>query len=237
MCCLTTVLQIGDPGPRALLGAGRSDSDRMFERARRHSRRVRMLRVGLPIAVVVGGIAAVVVTTVLDPLRALAKLPVDLSGIVVSGTKITMQAPRLVGYTRDKRPYAVTAHAAAQDLANPDMLELHEIRATLEMQDKSGIEVVARTGYYDSKSELLRLQQNVVVTTPSYLGRLSEAVYDVRKGHIVSEKPVEVQMLQGKINANRLEVENSGEVIRFDRGVTMVLTPEPSDATGKVGAR
>jgi lipopolysaccharide export system protein LptC len=234
---LATVLQIGNQDRRSMLGGGRIDSDRVFLRARRHSRRVRFLRVGLPLAVIVGGVAAVVVTTVLDPLRALAKLPVDISGVVISGTKITMQAPRMVGFTRDKRPYAVTALAAAQDLTNPDMLELQQIRATMEMQDKSSVEVVARSGLYDTKGERLTLHQNILVTTPTYQGRLSEAIYDVHKGYILSEKPVEVQMMQGTINANRLEVENSGELIRFDRGVTMVLTPESRDVTGKVSAR
>ena len=41
----------------------------------------------------------------------------------------------------------------------------------------------------------------------------------MRNGNIVSEQPVEVKMPNGNLNANRLEVTNSGEVIRFDRGV------------------
>jgi len=48
----------------------------------------------------------------------------------------------------------------------------------------------------------------------------------VRKGHISSDKPVEVKMTRGTLNANRLEVINSGEVIRFDGGVVMHLNPE-----------
>ena len=44
------------------------------------------------------------------------------------------------------------------------------------------------------------------------------------KGSVVSEKPVVVQMLNGVLNANRLEVADNGEVIRFDGGVTMTLT-------------
>jgi hypothetical protein len=42
-------------------------------------------------------------------------------------------------------------------------------------------------------------------------------------------------MKQGTVNANRLEVLDSGEVIRFERGVVMVLTPQ--DADGKAGAK
>ena len=50
----------------------------------------------------------------------------------------------------------------------------------------------------------------------------------IKAGHVVSEQPVEVRFLQGKLNANRLEVQESGAVVRFDRGVTMVI--EDTDA-------
>ena len=46
---------------------------------------------------------------------------------------------------------------------------------------------------------------------------------DIRKGNVVSEKPVEVEMLQGTLNANRLEIVNSGELVRFDGGVNMTV--------------
>ncbi len=185
--------------------------------------------------VILGGAAAFVVLTWLDPLRALARLPVDLGGLVISGTKITMQQPRLVGYTRDNRSYEVHARAAAQDLANPDMLELQDIRATMEMQDKSVLQVVALSGLYDTKSEKLTLQQNILVTSANYEGRLSEAVIEVHKGNVVSDKPVELKMQQGTVTANRLEVVNSGSVVRFEGGVTMILTMD--SPTGKAGVR
>jgi lipopolysaccharide export system protein LptC len=223
---LSAGFEIENHDARALLGSGRRDGARMFRRAMRHSRMVRALRIGVPAAIVLGGVAVFAMMTVLDPLRALAKLPVDISGLVVSGTKITMQAPRLVGYTRDKRPYSLTAKAAAQDVANPNVLELQDIRATMQTQDKGAFQLSARRGVYDTKSEKLTLHQSIVVKSSNYEGHLSEASVEVRKGHIVSEKPVEVRMLQGTINANRLEVENSGDIVRFGHGVTMVVTAE-----------
>ena len=52
----------------------------------------------------------------------------------MSGTKITMEAPKLTGFTRDNRAYKVTADAAAQDITNPTVLELTGIRGKMEMQ-------------------------------------------------------------------------------------------------------
>lgn len=187
-----------------------------------------MLRIGVPLAVV-GAAATYAAMTLLNPLQALVKLPVDISGLVISGTKITMQAPRLVGYTRDKRPYALTARAAAQDIANPDVLELQDINATMETQGRGSVKVMARTGVYDSKSDKLTLRQDIVVTSDNYEGNLTEAYVEVKKGYILSEKPVVVRMQQGTINANRLEVEDSGDVIRFSSGVTMVMTADTPD--------
>jgi lipopolysaccharide export system protein LptC len=231
---LTAAVQTENPGARASL----RDSGRMFRRARRHSRAVQVLRIGVPLSVVLVA-AGTYAVSLLNPLQALVKLPVDISGLVVSGTKITMQAPRLVGVTRDNRPYSLTARAAAQDITKPDVLELQDIKASMETQGRGAFEVLAKSGVYDSKADQLTLRQNILITSQAYEGRLSEAHVDVKKGYLRSDKPVEVQMKQGTINANRLEVENSGEVVRFANGVTMVMSTDAVDptATGAVDRR
>ena len=191
----------------------------------RHSRHVRILRIAVPLSVVVvvvGGIAL----TVLKPLRVLSGVPVDVGSLVVSGTKIMMQQPRLAGFTRDNRRYNLIAQAAAQDVTKPDMIELHGINATMEMKDGAVFETTAKDGLYNSKTELLTLSQNIVVTSSSgYKALLNEAVIEVRAGRVVSDKPVEVKTATWTINANGMEVAESGDVMRFDRGVfvTMML--------------
>ena len=95
--------------------------------------------------------------------------------------------------------------------------------------------MTAQSGLFESKEDRLTLQNDVRLNSVAYQARLIEAVVNVRTNHIVSEKPVEVTMRQGTINANRLEVINSGEVIRFEGGVTMVLVPE-NEAAGQQAA-
>jgi len=214
---------IGEHGTRAVSTGGRIDGGRMYRRAMRHSRNVRVLRLAIPLTIVLGGLATIVVATWLDPLRKLAKLPVDAAGLVVSGTRITMQQPRMAGFTRDARPYVVTASTATQDLLNPDTLELQDIHAIMEMVDKTKFDLTAKSGIYDTKNEKLALQTNIVVISSRYTAYMSQALVNVKLGHVVSERPVEVKMLQGIINGNRMELLNSGDVIRFERGVTMVL--------------
>ena len=215
--------QTDDETARSYWTMSRGDSERAFRAARRHSRAVRVMRLAVPtgvILVLLGfGLAAY-----FNPLRALAKLPVNLSDLVVSGTKITMERPRMTGFTKDGRAYEFIADAAAQDLTKPDIVELRNIRAKLQMQDQSMTDMTADIGVYDTKREMLQLNNNIVLLSSNgNKGRLSQAMIDVRKGNVVSDQPVELEFLQGVLNAKQLEIVDSGDVIRFHGGVDMTL--------------
>jgi lipopolysaccharide export system protein LptC len=203
----------------------RGDSARAFQSARRHSRLVRTLRIAIPIAVV-ASLTVVFLVTYFNPLRMLAKLPINMNNLVVSGTKITMENPRMSGFTKDERAYEFSAEAAAQDLTKPDIVELRNIHGKLQMEDKSMMEMSADVGTYNTKLETLKLERNIVLS--------SSAEVDVKKGNVVSDQPVELEMLQGKLNANRLEIVDSGDLVRFLEGVDMVMmldnTPIPKPA-------
>lgn len=213
---------------------GRRDSERAFRAARRHSRLVRMLRVTVPIAVVAGCVIMFLITY-FNPLRMLAKLPINLNDLIVSGTKVTMEQPRMSGFTRDSRAYQVSAEAAAQDLTKPDLVELRNIRAQVEMQDKSTMKMSANNGIYNSKNDTLKLENNILLSSSGgYSGRLSEAMVNIRTGNVVSSQPVELQMLQGTLNANKLEIVDSGDLVRFHDGVVMdLMLNQPAAAPDK----
>ena len=223
---------------RAYWTMSRGSSERAFRAAQRHSRLVRLLRVALP-ATVLFVLAIVTLVTYFNPLRMLTKLPIDIGNLVVSGTKITMEQPRLSGFTHDGRAYEVTATAAAQDVTKPDIVELHDIRAKVQMQDNGSIQVTAAAGIYDTKAETLKLTRDILlISSTGYECRLSEALIDTRKGNVVSEHPVAVKMLQGTLNANRLEVIDSGDLLRFGDGVDMMLTlNQPDGAQNKAGVQ
>ncbi|HET9718096.1 MAG TPA: LPS export ABC transporter periplasmic protein LptC [Pseudolabrys sp.] len=213
----------------------RGDPEGVFAAARRHSRFVRLLRILLPATVCLSLLAAVLVTY-LNPLRVLARLPINIDNLVVSGTTVKMEQPRLAGFTRDARAYELTADSAAQDMTRPELIELRNIRAKVEMQDKSTMEINAATGLYDAKAETLKLDRDILLNSSTgYQGRLSEALVDIRKGNVVSERPVEVRLLQGTLNANQLDIADSGEIIRFHGGVVMdmmLAQPEPQQDAG-----
>jgi len=214
---------------------GRGDSDRAFRSARRHSRWVRVLRVAIPLAVVLA-LSVVFLLAYFNPLRMLNRLPIDIHGMAINGTKIAIDKPHLAGFTRDARSYDLSADAAKQDLTKPDVIELTNLHAKIQMKDKSLVTLSAAAGVYDSKGETLKLDRNIVITSPAYTGRLSEADVNIRSGHVVSKQPVQVNLLQGTLNAKQLEILNSGDLVRFGGGVDMVLTlGEASAPQAKTG--
>ena len=108
----------------------------------------------------------------LDPLKVLVRLPIDSGKLVISGTKITMEAPKLSGYTRDQRWYEMNAKAAAQDVTKPDVVELAEVRAKIETADKSTIFLSAKDGLYNRKTSILTSQPQ---RHPQIVDRLRDA--------------------------------------------------------------
>jgi lipopolysaccharide export system protein LptC len=214
------ILYPGDAA-KGLPASSRGNFERSYRSALRHSRHVRWLRI-----CVLAGIATlllfVLAINYLPPIGGL-RLPGELGKLVIHGTKITMQQPRLAGYTVDSRAYEFYADAAGQDITKPNLVELHKLHAKMEMQDNSTVEMSAVSGVYDAKTEMLTLSEDIeLFSSTGYEGRLSEAVIDVRKGNVVSDKPVTVKMLDGFLNAKRLDIVERGAVIRFS-GVAMTL--------------
>jgi|SRR5579883_233257 len=213
-----------DPGGVSF--AGGTDRERAFRVAARHSRVVRFFRRAIPVTLV-GVLAAIAAAAYFQPLRLLSKLPIDPGHLVLSGSKINMEAPRIGGFTRDGRPYDLTARSAAQDLTNPGVLELTEIQAHVTMQDHSTLELRAASGIYDTKSDLMDLKTNVVIITSSgYTVHMDEAKVDNKAGRVTSNRPVSVKMTTGTVDANGLEVVNNGDLIRFTGGVETHLVPQ-----------
>jgi lipopolysaccharide export system protein LptC len=211
---------------------GRSTGDRVFRSAARHSRRVRFLRLSIPLVILV--IAGVIgAKTFITPFKA-GNFLIDPGKIKeLSGTRLVMELPRLTGFTTDSRPYEMIAHTAVQDLTRPDILELKEIDAKVELQDGQHVTIKSINGTYDTKGEVLKLNDHITLnTTSGYEGRLSEATVYVASSRVVSERPVEVKLPNGMLHANRLEVTENGAIVLFSGGVEVDLDPQqPRPAT------
>ena len=199
-----------------------------FAVAARHSRLVRFLRIAVPAAVALS-LASVILTSVFNPFRLLLpKLPVDMSNLVVSGTKVTMESPHLAGYSQDQRPYEVWANTAVQDVTDPDHVELHTLRGKMLMEDQSTVTLEAVNGLMDTKQQLLNLHKDIYVQTSNgYQAWLSQAFVDMNKNTVTSDEHVDVKWADGKISADTMKVLGGGEIVRFDGHVVMNIDKLP----------
>jgi len=224
------VSNVIDAGERGWTASRRTDIDRAVRVAGRHSVMVRVTRIGLPVAVV-AGLSALVGLTYFKPRQMFEKVPVS-GKLAVQGSKITMELPHIVGFTRDNRAYELHAETAVQDISNPDVVELQNLRARMEMQDKDVVNVTANSGTYATKADKVVLRDQVIVTTQQgYKAVLREAAIEMKKGSVISEYPVDITLPNGWLKSNRLEIEGSGEVVRFGRGVTLYIEAEKSGAS------
>jgi lipopolysaccharide export system protein LptC len=202
-----------------------------FGAAQRHSRRVMLLRRVLP-AAVTGAVVLTIAWMWLDPLRFTRDIPVQMGKLSISGTKLNMDAPKLTGFSKDGRPYTVTAESAAQDLKTPGIIELSNIVGQFDSGARGNTVLNAKSGVYNYKAEQMRIFDGVDFrSTAGHSGQLSDATIETRKGHLVSENPVDFFFKEGSLHGNRFEVFEHGSVLVFEGGVTMILRPEPT-ATG-----
>jgi lipopolysaccharide export system protein LptC len=223
------VSNVIDAGEGGWTASRRTDIDRAVRVAGRHSLVVRATRIGLPIAVV-AGLGALGAVTYFKPTQVFEKAP--MGKLAVQGSKITMELPRIVGFTRDNRAYELHAETAVQDIASPDIIELQNLRARLEMQDKDVVNITANSGTYNTKGDKVVLRDQVVVTSQQgYKAVLKEAAIEMKKGNVVSEQPVDITLPNGWLKSNRLEIVDSGDVVRFGRGVTLYIEADKSGAS------
>jgi lipopolysaccharide export system protein LptC len=99
------------------------------------------------------------------------------------------------------------------------------------MEDKSTVTMDARTGYYDSKQQLLDLRKDIFLqSSTGYEARMTQAYIDINKGTVTSDERVDVKLLNGTLVADKLRILNSGEVVRFEGNVVMNLDKLGDDA-------
>ncbi|CEJ16075.1 Lipopolysaccharide-assembly, LptC-related [bacterium YEK0313] len=219
---------LDDFGGAAGGALGVAERAEAFRAAYRHSRRVRRLRIVVPVtaALLVAVVSAI---SWWDPFRAL-NLPVSIGALSLSGSKVTMEAPRLTGYTTDNRFYRVTATRAEHDVAHSNVVGLSAIDAEMELEGGGMARVVSSSGVLDTKSGVVQLTADVTVTTTNgQEGRVRTAVVDTRAGTISATGPVFLSSPRGEVSGDRMQISENGKVILLEGSVRGNFTPEPPD--------
>lgn len=228
-----------DRQERAQLQIDRSPHDgrtkRDYTRALKHSGRVRFFKLAIPVGAFLA-VALVIAITFFNPFASYGGL--TLGPVSVSGSRIVMDNPRLTGFQSESRPYVVTAREASQDVREPHLIDLVDLRANLTIDAAGAVaRVEAATGRFDTQTELLELTKDVRVVSTGYKVDLHSARVDFQTGSVVSPEPVRVEFESGTIEADGMNIVDNGKVITFEGNVRSVLVAPDLGMAGQSGTR
>ncbi|HWJ75064.1 MAG TPA: LPS export ABC transporter periplasmic protein LptC [Kaistia sp.] len=224
----------GEDGDYAWFDQTRAEIDARYRAARRHSARVRILKIVLPLVSLLAIVAFVVYVYVMP------SLPVNFSAssIDVSHNAIVMQDPHVSGYLSGGRSYELKADRAEQSLQNTKVVTLQNIGATIGMGRDDSALIKAASGTYYSDAERIVLDRKITFTTTTGIeGALESADIDLKAGTMNSDKPLAFRSAGSEIKANGVQVRDRGQRISFLNGVKVTYSiPAESSQAGQRAA-
>jgi lipopolysaccharide export system protein LptC len=145
--------------------------------------------------------------------------------------RLRMDSPRYVGQTKKNRPYEVTAQSASLDPRKANIVHLDHPAADIALGDEGDVRLSAQDGTYDRNTQKLLLDGGIeVVTSSGYRFATPSARVNLAQGWVRGWQPIEGAGPRGKLSADRFEIENTGDILRFEGRVKVtVLPPEERD--------
>lgn len=213
------------PAGRRIAVVPPPDRERAFAKAKRHSTRVRLLRV----AILISGLSAVAAMFAIAFFNPFAtKLgSLNFGALSVDGTKIVMDQPKLAGFRGDGQPYLLTAERALQDIKQPTIVQLQKVDGDIGMAGGEATHLSADEGVYDSVGERMELSKNVRIKNDRFTVLLRSAKFDFKSGVYGSDDRVEVHAADGTtIFADRAAAVNHGQELTFDGHVRTNIIPQ-----------
>jgi lipopolysaccharide export system protein LptC len=203
-----------------------------YRRALRHSRRVRALKVVLPVTatsacLIFGAYAWFVSAT---------GASVSLFGSEITDGKLVMANPRIEGFTGASLPYRMTAARAIQDLGDTNRIALEDIDALLPISPQNSAAVDAQRGVYYKDSNILEIDKDMTVTlTDGTVAHFQSARIDLDSGELSSQSPVTITSRSTRINADSMTVAGKGKHFVFERRVRVMITPGAVSSAAHTG--
>lgn len=203
-----------DTGPESTLS-------RAQRAARRHSGRVRRLRVLLPVA---GGTLALLMIGALLAPSFLTGL--DIASLGVTREGLVMETPRLSGTDGRGNSYEVTAERAIQNFASPTLVKLENIVAHIMLGPDGTADFTAKSGTYDTVAEHLVLDDGLkVASSKGYDAALTRVEIDLKSGGATVTSPIDITSDRGALHAAGARFDDKAGIVTFTGGVSLTLVP------------
>ncbi|WP_165899967.1 LPS export ABC transporter periplasmic protein LptC [Borborobacter arsenicus] len=193
-----------------------------FERAERHSHKVRFLKTVLPVLAFAMAAAFAGYSYLATP----KAVSVSADGAAYSDGKLVMANPKLDGFTKDNRPYNMTAARAIQDFQNEGIVELEGINAKLPVNNDNWASVTAPSGTYDRDKNTLDINGVMTITTSDgMVAKFKSAYLDIGTGGMKTDDAVDIQLKGTEVTSDSLTVLENGKVMIFENRVRMNIDP------------
>lgn len=196
-----------------------------YRAAIRHSRFVSLLRLLIPLGAILT-LIGLIAYSILDPFKALP-VKIDIGSLKLEGSAIMMERAEMKGYRDNETPFVVTASKAVQDIKEPQIVNLSDLKSTIAMPDKTNANIAAETGIYDTQKQILNVSGQVIIETRQYTVRMKSATVNFSDNSIVSKEPVNVSAVGGVISADEFSVFDNGARILFNGRVRSVFKSTP----------
>ena len=201
-----------------------------FLEAKRHSTRVRAVKLALPVIAAALAAGFFAYSYALSP----TGLAIDVEATAIRDGKLVMANPKVSGYTDENLPYTMTAIRAIQDLSQSGLIELEEIDATFPVSGGNEATVRAATGKFDEAGNTLDITSPVTFkTSDGMTANLESAFINIDAGELSTEKPVDIVQTGSRITADSFQVLEKGKVFVFEKRVRVTI--EPNQTSGEPG--
>jgi lipopolysaccharide export system protein LptC len=201
------------------VGPARADA---FGVAQRHSRRVRVLKLAVPLVAAMIAVAFPVYSYLAAPVS----IQVQADGSAFANGKLVMANPKLNGFTKQKLPYSMTALRAIQDVSKQGIIDLEGIDAKLPVSADNVAAINASHGIYNRDGNTMSLTSDVTITTTDGLEAKFKSVFlDIGKGTMKTTDPVDVSRGGSRITADSMSIQDNGKIVVFENRVRVNIDP------------
>jgi lipopolysaccharide export system protein LptC len=183
-----------------------------YRAAMAHSRRVRRLRVLLPVAATVISAIFIAVSVV----RTYLPENLTIQSATIEDGKIVMESPAIAGRNEKGISYSLTATRALQDLTDQNMITLENVKAAMPMNEDVIARVTAQGGIFDRSKDRLNMTKPFQVNLSNGItADFQTAFLDVPQSTMETTDPVKITTDKASIVAQTMKMSDKGRTITF----------------------
>ncbi|AYC99417.1 LPS export ABC transporter periplasmic protein LptC [Neorhizobium sp. NCHU2750] len=201
-----------------------------YDAAIAHSSRVSRLRILLPIAAGVISLLFVGVAVI----RTYMPENLSIESAKIEDGKIVMERPAISGRNAQGISYSMLATKALQDIQNPNMITLKDVKAAVPINEDIIARVTATSADFDRGADVLDLATPFDVNLSNGVtAHFKSAHVDIPGGTMNTSDMVNITMTEGSIVADSMKITDKGHTLTFTGTVRVHLDPAATRNKGK----